>query len=100
MTDEQVAAACGEARALGLRIVGARAQPQRDPRRASAAAARPSRTAARRRPASCELMAARGTYFEPNIGLVSQNYLENSSRYFGIGNFDEAGFAFTEKGSR
>src|SRR6185436_18092831 len=42
--------------------------------------------------------AARGVYFEPNIGLVSQNYLENKSRYFGIGNFDEAGFAFTEKG--
>jgi imidazolonepropionase-like amidohydrolase len=43
-------------------------------------------------------MASRGVYFEPNIGLVSQNYLENRSRYFGIGNFDEQGFAFTEKG--
>jgi imidazolonepropionase-like amidohydrolase len=43
-------------------------------------------------------MASRGVYFEPNIGLVSQNYLENRSRYFGIGNFDDQGFAFTEKG--
>jgi imidazolonepropionase-like amidohydrolase len=43
-------------------------------------------------------MAERGTYFEPNIGLVSQNYLENKTRYLGIGNFDEEGFAYTEKG--
>jgi imidazolonepropionase-like amidohydrolase len=48
--------------------------------------------------AELTLMRDRGTYFEPNIGLVSQNYLENKSRYFGIGNFNEEGFAFTEKG--
>src|SRR4029077_6158338 len=45
-----------------------------------------------------KLMQEHGTYFEPNIGLVSQNYLENKSRYLGIGNFNEEGFAFTEKG--
>src|SRR5207244_3699947 len=45
-----------------------------------------------------KLMAERGTYFEPNIGLVSQNYLENKVRYLGIGNFDAEGFAYTEKG--
>jgi hypothetical protein len=28
---------------------------------------------------------------------VSQNYLENKSHYFGIGNFNEEGFAYTEK---
>jgi imidazolonepropionase-like amidohydrolase len=43
-------------------------------------------------------MAARGTFFEPNIGVVSQNYIENRPRYFGIGNNDEAGFKFTEEG--
>ena len=43
-------------------------------------------------------MAARGTFFEPNIGLVSQNYIENRPRYLGIGNYDEAGFKFTEDG--
>src|SRR5260221_6628737 len=43
-------------------------------------------------------MAARGPYFEPNIGLVSQNYIENRARYLGIGNYDEAGFKFTEDG--
>jgi imidazolonepropionase-like amidohydrolase len=44
------------------------------------------------------LMADRGTFFEPNIGLVSQNYIENKPRYLGIGNYDEAGFRFMEEG--
>lgn len=44
------------------------------------------------------LMAERGTFFEPNIGLVSQNYLENKARYLGIGNYTEAGFRFMEEG--
>ena len=43
-------------------------------------------------------MAAKGTFFEPNIGLVSQNYIENKARYLGIGNYDEAGFRFMEEG--
>jgi imidazolonepropionase-like amidohydrolase len=44
------------------------------------------------------LLAARGTFFEPNIGLLLQNYLENKDRYLGIGNFTESGFALMEKG--
>jgi imidazolonepropionase-like amidohydrolase len=44
------------------------------------------------------LMAERGTFFEPNIGLVSQNYIENKDRYLGIGNYDEQGFRFMEDG--
>ncbi len=44
------------------------------------------------------LMAQRGTFFEPNIGLVSQNYIENKARYLGIGNYDEQGFRFMEEG--
>ena len=45
-----------------------------------------------------ELMARHGTYFEPNIGLVSQNYLENKERYLGTGNYSEDGFKKTEEG--
>jgi imidazolonepropionase-like amidohydrolase len=48
--------------------------------------------------AELALMAERHVYFEPNIGLVSQNYLENRDRYYGIGNFDDQGFKFTEEG--
>ena len=47
--------------------------------------------------ATLNLMADRGVFFEPNIGLVSQNYLENKSHFFGLGNFDESGFRLTEK---
>ena len=43
-------------------------------------------------------MAQHGTYYDPNIGLVLQNYLENKPKYFGIGNYNEEGFAFMEKG--
>jgi imidazolonepropionase-like amidohydrolase len=42
-------------------------------------------------------MADRGTYFEPNIGLLIQNYLRNRPKYLGIGNFSEAGFRFMEE---
>ena len=48
--------------------------------------------------AELKLMAERGTFFEPNIGLVSQNYLENRARYLGIGNYDEQGFRYMEEG--
>jgi imidazolonepropionase-like amidohydrolase len=47
--------------------------------------------------ATLTLMAARGTFFEPNVGLLLQNYLENRSRYLGIGNFTESGFALMDK---
>jgi imidazolonepropionase-like amidohydrolase len=46
--------------------------------------------------AELALMAQHGTYFEPNIGLVVQNYVENKSRYLGIGNYTEQGFRFME----
>ena len=38
-----------------------------------------------------------GIYFDPNIGLVTQNYLENKPKYLGIGNYTEEGFASMEK---
>jgi imidazolonepropionase-like amidohydrolase len=42
--------------------------------------------------ADLELMAQKGTYFDPQICLVFQNYLDNRERYEGIGNFNEVGF--------
>jgi imidazolonepropionase-like amidohydrolase len=36
-------------------------------------------------------------FFDPNIGLVLQNYLENREKYAGAGNFNDEGFAFMEK---
>src|SRR5436309_784528 len=48
--------------------------------------------------AEAKLMAERGTFFEPQTGLLLQNYLENKPRFLGVGNFDEAGFKFMEDG--
>jgi imidazolonepropionase-like amidohydrolase len=42
-------------------------------------------------------MAQRKVYFDPNFGLLLHNYLDNRARFIG-GNFNEAGFAFMEKG--
>jgi imidazolonepropionase-like amidohydrolase len=97
MTDEQVAAACGEAKSLRLRT-WVHAHSPSSIRAAVNGGCTVVTHGSQATPAELQLMASRGVYFEPNIGLVSQNYLENRSRYFGIGNFDEQGFAFTEKG--
>jgi imidazolonepropionase-like amidohydrolase len=96
MTDEQLQAACGEARAQGLRsMVHAHASD------AIIAAARAGCTqvehGAYANDEAMKEMASRGTYFDPNIGLVLQNYIENKSRFLGIGNYTEEGFAFMEK---
>jgi imidazolonepropionase-like amidohydrolase len=44
-----------------------------------------------------KLMAEKGTYYDPQCGLVFRNYLENRAKYEGIGNYNEAGFASMEK---
>ena len=96
MTDEQIRAACDEAKKLGLRSwVHAHAAS------AMKAATLAGCTAVTHGSQGTDevfaLMAEKGTYFEPNIGLVSQNYLAHKTRYFGIGNYTEEGFAFMER---
>jgi imidazolonepropionase-like amidohydrolase len=44
-----------------------------------------------------KLMADKGTYFDPNVGLVLQNYLENKTKFLGIGNYTDDGFAAMER---
>ncbi len=39
-----------------------------------------------------KLMAAHGTYFDPQAGLVFQNYFDNAKRYDGVGAYSEEGF--------
>jgi len=97
MTDEQVAAACGEAKSLRLRT-WVHAHSPSSIRAAVNGGCSVVTHGSQATAQELQLMASRGVYFEPNIGLVSQNYLENRSHYFGIGNFDDQGFAFTEKG--
>jgi imidazolonepropionase-like amidohydrolase len=90
LTQEQLDAACGEAKQQGLR-----------------SAVHAYRTAIRAATlAGCteiehgtfatdddlKLMAERGTWFDPQVRLVIQNYLDYKTRYLGIGNYTEAGF--------
>jgi len=37
-------------------------------------------------------LAANGTYFDPNIYLVTDNYLTNRERFLGIGSYTDEGF--------
>jgi len=96
MTDEQVAAACAEAKAVGLRT-WVHAHSPSSIRAAVNGGCTVVTHGSQATTEELQLMARRGVLFEPNIGLVSQNYLENRSRYYGIGNFDDEGFAYTEK---
>jgi imidazolonepropionase-like amidohydrolase len=96
MTDEQLVAACGEAKTAGLRtLVHAHAAS------AAMAAVKAGCTQVEHGAfVSDEVMkemTARGVYFDPNIGLVLQNYIENKKRFLGIGNYNDEGFAFMEK---
>ena len=97
LTAAQIAAACDEARKLNKRswIHAHAASAVRDAANAGCFAVTHGSQVTS---AELSLMAERGTFFEPNIGLVSQNYIENKARYLGIGNYDEAGFRFMEEG--
>lgn len=97
LSDAQIKAACQTARALGKRT-WVHAHPASAVRAATLAGCFAVTHGSQVTAAELQLMARHGTYFEPNIGLVSQNYLENRQRYLGIGNYTEEGFRLTEEG--
>jgi imidazolonepropionase-like amidohydrolase len=92
MSQEQLDAICGEAKSLGLRTA-VHAHGPESVRRAVLAGCRSIEHGALIDQATLDLMAAHGTYFDPNIDLVFRNYFENKSHYLGIGNYTEEGFA-------
>ncbi|HML18882.1 MAG TPA: amidohydrolase family protein [Bryobacteraceae bacterium] len=97
MTQDQLDAACGEANALGLRTI-VHAHSAESAKAATLAGCTSIEHGAFVTDEVFDLMAKKGTYYDPNIGLVLQNYLENKPKYFGIGNYNEEGFAYMEKG--
>jgi len=97
LTDAQIRAACDEARLAGKRT-WVHAHSASAARAASLAGCTTVAHGSQLTDREFTLMAQRGTYFEPNIGLVSQNYLENKQRYLGTGNYTEDGFRKTEEG--
>jgi imidazolonepropionase-like amidohydrolase len=96
LSQEQLDAACGEARAVGLRSM-VHAHSAEAMMRAARAGCTVVEHGALATTEALKLLADRGVFFDPNIGLVTQNYLENKQRFLGIGNYTEEGFAAMEK---
>jgi imidazolonepropionase-like amidohydrolase len=96
LSQEQLDAACGEARALGLRSM-VHAHSAEAMTRAARAGCTVVEHGALATQEAFILLAEKGVYFDPNIGLVTQNYLENKQRFLGIGSYTEEGFAAMEK---
>lgn len=97
LSDEQLQAACGEAKAQGLRTI-IHAHSAASAKAATLAGCTSIEHGAYVTDDVFDLMVQHGTYYDPNIGLVLQNYLQNKEKYLGIGNYNEEGFAFMEKG--
>jgi len=91
MTQEQLDAACGEAALLGLRSV-VHAHGPESARRASEAGCTTVEHGALLDRTTLEVLAENGTFYDPNIHLIFQNYFDNADRYIGIGGYTEEGF--------
>lgn len=97
LDDAQIEAACGEARALGLRSM-VHSHDDASARSATLAGCTSVEHGSQVTDETFRLMAQRGTFFVPNVGLVSQNYLENKEKFLGTGgSYTEEGFAETAK---
>ena len=99
MTREQWDALCGEARAQGLRTM-VHAQTTESVRQAVNAGCHQIEHGVGIDESALRLMAARGVYFDPNVGVVMQNYLRNRSRFLGVGDYTEQSFESMEHATR
>jgi imidazolonepropionase-like amidohydrolase len=97
MTDAQLQAACGEAKAIGIRTM-VHAHSTESVKATVNAGCDQVEHGALIDQEALTLMAAKGVYFDPNVGVVLQNYLSNKAKFLGIGNYNEEGFAYMEKG--
>jgi imidazolonepropionase-like amidohydrolase len=97
MSDEQLQAVCGEANAIGMRTMVHAHSPESIKASVNAGCHQIEHGVFATEEV-LKLMADKGVYFDPNIGVVLQNYLANKPRFLGIGNYNEEGFAFMEKG--
>src|SRR6185295_4021809 len=97
MTAEQLQAVCGEANAQGLRTMVHAHSPE-SIRASVDAGCQQIEHGVFATDEVLKLMADKGVYFDPNIGVVLQNYLTNRAKFNGIGNYNDEGFAYMEKG--
>jgi imidazolonepropionase-like amidohydrolase len=96
VTAGQIEAVCGEARAQGLRTLVHAHDPESIITSVRAGCSQIEHGVFAD-DAAIQAMKAANVYFDPNIGLVLQNYVENKDKYMGYGNYSEEGFAFMEK---
>ncbi len=92
LSEDELRAACGEAKAHGRRCV-VHAHAAEAARRAVLAGATSIEHGVLLDEATLDLMAEHGTFFDPNLYLVFQNYFDNKARFLGIENYTEEGFA-------
>jgi len=97
MTDDQLQAACGEANALGMRTMVHAHSPESIKASVNAGCKQIEHGVFATQEV-LTLMAQKGVYFDPNVGVVLQNYLANKAKFLGVGNYNEEGFAYMEKG--
>jgi imidazolonepropionase-like amidohydrolase len=95
-SDAQLAAGCGEATQLGLRTM-VHAHSAEAMRAAALAGCTQIEHGVFATQDVLDLLAQRGTWFDPQCGLVFRNYLDNRRRFEGVGNFNAAGFASMEQ---
>ena len=96
MSEDQLRAACDEARAHGVLTI-VHAHSAESMRAASLAGCHQIEHGVFATQAVLDLMAKEGTFFDPQCALVFRNYLDNRKRFQGIGNFTEEGFASMER---
>ena len=95
LSPEQLTAACDEAKKLGLRtVVHAYKEAVRAATIAGCTQVEHGTLAT---DDDLKLMAERGTYLDPQAGLVIENYLLNKDKYLGTPGYTEEGFAAMQK---
>jgi imidazolonepropionase-like amidohydrolase len=95
LSQEQLNAACDEARKVGLRAV---VHAYKDAvRAATTAGCTEIEHGTMATDDDLRLMAAKGTYLDPQAGLVIENYLDNKDRYLGTPGYTEEGFAAMQR---
>jgi imidazolonepropionase-like amidohydrolase len=95
LSQEQLNAACNEAKKLGLRtLVHAYKEAVRA---ATIAGCTEVEHGTMATDEDLKLMAAKGTYLDPQAGLVIENYLLNKEKYLGTPGYTEEGFAAMQR---
>ncbi|HJQ32525.1 MAG TPA: amidohydrolase family protein [Pyrinomonadaceae bacterium] len=95
LSQEQLNAACDEAKRQGLRVI-VHAYKEAV-RAASLAGCTEVEHGTMATDEDLKLLAERGTYLDPQAGLVIENYLANRERYLGTPGYTAEGFAAMER---